>query len=114
MKTDWIKRKREELHLSQDELAAQLQVEGYDVSRAAVSHWENGKYNPPLDNPEFVRSIARILKMSVNGVLIEAGYPIQLDDFSEAARRAADIVNQLPSTKQSLALGILEQLLTGG
>lgn len=114
MKTDWIKRKREELHLSQDELAAQLQVDGHDVSRAAVSHWENGKYNPPLDNPEFVRSIARILKMSVNGVLIEAGYALQLDDLSEAARRAADIVNRLPSTKQNLALGILEQLLTGG
>lgn len=107
---NWIKRRRKELRLSQQELADRLQLRGIDVSRATVSHWESEIRFPAYDDPAFTNALAEVLRMSVVAVLIEAGYRIARDGVSEAAKRAADIVDRMPPTRQELALGILEQL----
>lgn len=106
----WLKQRREQLHLSQDELASRLQVEGFDLTRATISHWEVGRYQPPLNDANFRRSLAKILRMSIKDVLVSAGYEINQDDRSQAAERAAYILDQLPPDKQHLALDILERI----
>lgn len=110
MKTNWLRERREQLHLNQEELAARLQLVGFDVARASISHWETGRFNPPFNDPAFTKAFAQVLKMSVNSMLKQAGYEI-ITDLSENARHAAEIVDQLPSDRQRLAIGILEQLL---
>ncbi|MCL4251800.1 MAG: helix-turn-helix domain-containing protein [Anaerolineae bacterium] len=107
----WLKHRREGRRLSQDELASRLQVEGFDLTRATISHWEVGRYQPPLNDARFRQALAKILRVSVRQMLIEAGYEIASDDHSEAGERAASILDQLPPEKQSLALDILERLL---
>jgi hypothetical protein len=49
--------------------------------------------------------------MSVVAVLIQAGYKISRDGFSESAKLAAEIVDQMPPSRQKTALNILGQLL---
>lgn len=110
---NWLVKRRKELRLSQEELARQLQIAGLDYARATISHWETGRYSPPLDDPEFRRVLANALQVSIQDLLQMAGYEID-PDHSKDARRAADIVDQLPAYKRALALGLLEQLLKEG
>src|SRR5262245_31457520 len=109
MKTNWLKTKRKELHLSQEELAAKLQVKGIEVTSGDISHWKNDRYNPRLEDPVFRKALADVLRIDVKTLLLIAGYEVTEIDHSEAAKRAAFIVDQLPPDKQDLALGILEQ-----
>lgn len=111
MKTNWLRTKRKELHISQEELAAKLQVKGIDVTAGAISHWENGRYNPPLDEPEFRKALAEILRIDVRTLLMIAGYEVTEIEHTDAAKRAAFIVDQLPPDKRILALSILEKFL---
>lgn len=94
MVRNWLKRKREELHLSQEELANSLQLRGLDISRATISHWEMGKYAPPYDNPDFVNALAGILNMSVIEILAAAGYKLAIEGLSEKERRIVEAVRR--------------------
>jgi len=107
---NWLRQRREQLHLNQEELAARLQLAGFDVARASISHWETGRFKPPFNDPDFTKVFASVLKMSINSMLKQAGYEI-VTDLSDNARQAAEIVDQLPADRQRLAIGLLEQLL---
>lgn len=110
MNMNWIAKRRGELDLSQEDLTVILQVSGFNTSRATLSHWETGRYNPPMEDPNFRRILANALQMSIPDLLIAAGFEVNTD-YSRYARRAADIIDQLPSPKQKLALGLLEEIL---
>lgn len=110
MQSNWLKIRREKVGLTQEELAAQLQLEGFEITRGAISQWENNGYKPPLKKPEFRKALAKILKTTPSGLLKMAGYETA-DEYSEVAQQAADIVDQLSPDKQAMALGILEQIL---
>lgn len=101
----WLAERRKAVGLSQEKLADLL-----GIARSSVSHWEIGKFNPPLDDPQFRRDLANALKMTIPELLTLAGYEIDRH-YSREAMRAADLVEQLPSEQRHLALGILEQLL---
>lgn len=113
MNANWLKNRRKLLGITQEELVTKLQIAGLDFSPSAVSHWETGRYNPPFEDAIFRQALAKILKISVNEMLAEAGYEIYEKDekYSREALRAADIVDQLPTEQKQLALGILEQFL---
>lgn len=70
----WLKDRRLELRLSQEDMLARLQLEGLDISRSMISHWENGRYNLPLSDVHAMRAIARTLQVSVADLLIAMGY----------------------------------------
>lgn len=110
MTEHWFRARRKELNLSQEELAARLQLQGIDITTSSISHWETGRYIMPLDNPDFRKALASALKMSIPAILIAAGYEVT-GEYSEAAQHAAEIVERLPPDRQTLALGILKQLL---
>lgn len=76
MAQDWLINRREHLRLSQDDIAAALQREGFNFTRATISHWEMGRHNPPFNDPEFTRVLASVLKMTVLEVLQELGYKL--------------------------------------
>ena len=107
---NWLRQLREHVGLdTQEELAAQLQLEGFSFTRAAVSHWENGRYNPPLNDAEFRKALAKVLKVSQSELLRLAGFEVEKGDHSEAGEKAAHLIDKLPPDKQDLALKILEQ-----
>jgi transcriptional regulator with XRE-family HTH domain len=110
---NWLKQRRRELHLSQEELSIQLQLAGFDVSRATVSHWETGRNTIPLDNPNFVEALANSLNMGIMELLASAGY-IKYSKFGEDATKAAALVDSMPASRRKMAVGILEQLLREG
>lgn len=70
----WIAKRRKELNLNQEQLAAKLQLLGIDVGRSAISHWENGKYQPPYNDVAFVRALAQALEVEPAFVLSQIGY----------------------------------------
>lgn len=107
MLAGWMKRRREQLELSQEELTSALQLEGYNVSRSTVSAWENRKFNIPIDDPEFRRAITRALSTTTTELLAAAGLRVDSDEISEAARRAASIVNNLSPANQKIAIELL-------
>lgn len=111
MKSNWLRDFREYLDLSQEELVARLQIEGFDVSRAMLSHWETGRNPPPLEKPEFRLALSRALRVSIPEILAAAGYELSEEKHSKEARRAAYIVDQLPDEYQDLAIKLLESVL---
>ena len=110
----WLKARRDELRLSQDDLAARLQISGLDVSRAAVSHWETGRDKPPIDNRKSLAAIARALEMLPAEVLLLAGESEEQNGvYSDAAKHGALIIDRLPPEAQRAAvdqLRVLERL----
>jgi len=107
----WIKNRREQLSLTQDELAARLQLEGVEASRSAVSAWETGRNKLQFDDPVIRLGFARVLRFSESELMKLEGYPTEPSSYSEQAERAAYIVDQLPDERRDLALKLLEQLL---
>ena len=108
----WLKNRREQIGITQDELSTQLELEGFAVTRATISHWETGKAEPDFNNPRFRAALANALKMSIHTMLIAAGYEFR-SQFSDDALRAADIVDHLTEDKKKLALVLLEQIRQG-
>lgn len=112
MDGNWLRVRRDKLHISQEYLAARLQEFGFEFTAGTISHWERGRYNPPIEEANFRKALASALKMSIPAMLTAAGYEITAD-YGEDALYAAEIVEHLPADKKKLALGILEQLRQG-
>lgn len=106
---NWIRQRRQELRISQAEVARQLQLEGQTVSDAAVSHWENERYNPPIEDDDFRKALGRVLKLNEAELLMRAGYSVATR-HTEEAERAAHIIDRLPQDKRELAIKLLEAL----
>jgi transcriptional regulator with XRE-family HTH domain len=110
MSGNWLRGLREKLGMTQDELAVSLQARGYNCSRATVSHWENGRYKVPLDDPAFVGVLAKVLGVGVLQILIAAGYDVE-PGYSREGHHAAWVVDQLTPSDRDFALEMLERLL---
>lgn len=88
---DWIRQRREALKLSQDDLAARLQIAGLDVTRAAVSHWENGRYSSPLDTAIAIKALADALEVTIGELLAQIGYEAN----GELTSKERQVINAL-------------------
>jgi transcriptional regulator with XRE-family HTH domain len=106
---NWLKERRKELNLKQEELAARLQVEGISATHSAISHWETGRYKPPFEDEHFRQTLANILKMDVATMLRLAGYEIQPQLHTEEAEEAAYIMDNLPPNMRDLAIRLLRE-----
>lgn len=104
----WLKNRRQHLGMSQEDLAARLQLAGFDFERSTVGHWEQARYRPPFENPSFVKAMSEILDLPIPKMLYMAGFEIQTT-HGELAEQAAYLIDSLPPDKQKLALRILEQ-----
>ena len=107
---NWLKKRRKELNFTQEDIAARLQLSGFQYTAGSISHWETERHSPPLDDPKFSSAMAEVLQISVGTLLTLAGYDVSRKTYSEAAERAAWIIDQLPPDKQQLALKLVEQL----
>lgn len=107
---NWLKLRREELKLSQEELTRELQLAGVDISRSALSSWETGRYNPPLEDKDFRQQLAQALRLDVAEMLRRAEYEVLHGRHTNDGERAAHIVDQLTPAKREIALKILEAL----
>lgn len=111
MSENWLKINRLRAGIkTQGVLTARLNLKGFKFTRAAIGHWEAGRYPPPLDEPEFRKALASILKMSVPAMLTAAGYEIT-NTYSNDAIHAADIIDQLPEDKKRFAIDMLDRLI---
>lgn len=113
MRAIWLKTQREQLGYSQEELAAQLQLAGVDVSRAAISGWENGYYSPPLDDVKFRTALAQVLQITTTELLARAGFEVEMGELSPLGREAAQLVEHLRPEQQRVAIKILRALAEG-
>ena len=109
MAENWLRELRLEANLTQEELASQLQLEGYDVTRATVAHWEQGRNRLPLKDTHFINALSKVLRVPVANIMQYAGYLLRTK-HSELAERAAHIIDELPPDKQELAVRLVEQL----
>ncbi|MBN8594808.1 MAG: helix-turn-helix domain-containing protein [Anaerolineae bacterium] len=107
MKTNWLKTRRKHLGLTQEELAAQLQLLGQPFTPAAVSHWETGRFQPPLNNSEFRTALSDILKMDIGVMLHAAGYEVDTGHTPEG-EQAAYIIDRIAAEDRLKAVKMLE------
>lgn len=111
MNKKWLAKARAQAGIeTQDDLVARLELAGFNYTRAAVSHWENETRMPPLNDPVFRQTLARILRITPQQLLKMAGYEVDRSNHSEAGERVASIVDHLPPEKQELAIRLVEQL----
>ncbi|MDX2161166.1 MAG: helix-turn-helix transcriptional regulator [bacterium] len=107
----WLTDLREKADIkTQGELAARLQLAGFNYTPAAVSHWENNVRQPPFRKPEFTRTLARILNVSETELLKAAGYKVERALHTDVGERIAYLVDGMPPDKQQIALRIIESL----
>jgi transcriptional regulator with XRE-family HTH domain len=107
---NWLKIRREELDLSQEELAARLQADGIEISRSGVSAWETERNNPPLEEEAFRKALAHALRLSIHELLARAGFETIQGRQSREAEVAASLVERMPPDKRKMALRILEAM----
>jgi transcriptional regulator with XRE-family HTH domain len=107
---EFLRQRREQIEISQAELAESLSNRGQETSSTRISHWETGRNRPPLEDAIFRQALASSLEMDVNEMMSLLGF-IRLDESrSKVALRAADIVEHLPPDAQDLAIDYLEVL----
>ncbi len=108
--SEFLKARRQELRISQADLAMRLTLRGLGTTKASVGHWETERNNPPIEDPAFRVALASSLEVDVNEMMVALGFVITDSDRSNEARRAADIIDRLPSDARSLALDYLTML----
>lgn len=106
----WLRTMREEVGLTQDDIAARLQLEGLKFGRSAISNWESGRTPVPLKDPEFVQLLASILKTTENKIMLAAGYRLTTKNHTQISERIANIVDDLPPDKQQMALRVIQAI----
>lgn len=106
----WLRSLRQRARLTQEDLAARLQSEGWAASRSAINNWENNKNEPPLSDPRFRTALSRATRTQVHTILRLAGFEVDQPVHSFNAEQAATLIDQLPQDKQELALRLLEQI----
>lgn len=108
---NWIKQARKRAQLTQEDLARLLTLEGFAYSPAAISHWETGLHQPPIENSDFVAVFAKILKISVRDILIYSGYSIKSGNQNkEKEERLVSAFNRLSEMYKDVAVDWLEAL----
>lgn len=108
--SEWLRIRRQELKLSQDDLVTRLQADGLDVSRAALSAWEIGRAPSPLDDVRKIKILANALEVDVSVLLEIADIEIESAHQSESARRGAMIIDRMSPANQKAAVEVLRAL----
>lgn len=107
---NWLRTRREELGFrTQGELAEKLQLQGYSVTRATISHWENDRYSIPLDDPRTREILARVLRLSEAEMLSRAGYRVTMRHTPEG-ERAAIMIDSMSESDRERALRVIEAM----
>lgn len=106
----YIKQRRERIGINQTELSNRLNDRGFNVTRATIGHWEQGRYNAPMFDPNFVSILAESLETDTLTLLIEAGYDIKIDHSLEA-EFAAGIIERMTPDQRETALNVLRAMV---
>jgi transcriptional regulator with XRE-family HTH domain len=104
----WLTRRREELRLSQEDLATQLQLHGIDITRPTISHWENGRHLIPLNDPQMRAALARSLNLSIRELLIRAGYEIDDDPIDMLTKATESLLHTLTPEQRAAVASIVQ------
>ncbi len=107
---EFLRLRMAQLGLSQSGLATRLTLRGHSITKGGVGHWLTERTEMPLRDEQFRLTLASVLEIDVNQMMREMGYVLTEDDRSEKARLAADIIDQLPSDAQELAIDYLKIL----
>lgn len=71
---EYLRRRRLAIAVTQEEVARRLTTGGYPISKASITHWEAGRYNPPMDDPQFVLCLIEALEDEPLHFFAETGY----------------------------------------
>lgn len=106
-----LKKRRTELHITQEQLTARLAVAGFTYSPGTISHWENSRHSPEnFNDPAFRKALADALDWNENELMRELGYTSELNPSPEALR-AAELVDKMSPSRRKMAIGLLEKML---
>ena len=70
----FLRLQRIKLGLTQQDVAVRLAQYGLQFNRTSVTHWERGRFMPPIDDPKFVRTLAEILEVTEEEIMQAAGF----------------------------------------
>lgn len=106
---NWIRERRDEIGISQDDLARRLQLEGETIDRSAIGHWENDRRVPRLNNRRFRQALAKALELDEAELLLKSGYHLY-SEHTESGEEGAHIIDRLDPYRQDLAIRLLKAL----
>lgn len=107
----YIREKRQDMGMSLADLSTKLSLYGYEVSKAAIGHWESGRNFPPIEDESFVKALSVALKIDTQTLWQHTVAEYSVEDLSPEARRAAEIVELMTDEKREMAINLLEAML---
>lgn len=106
-----IQKRRKEIHITQEQLAARLATSGFFFTAGSISHWENDRHFPDAFNDlNFRKALAKSLEWDEQEMMLAMGWIVETEP-SKDAMRAAELVDRMTPDKRRMALGILEKIL---
>jgi len=105
--THWINHRREQLNMTQKDLAERLTKLGLPLTPGAISQWEKYRVPVPLQIAENRKIISQALALPIREMLILDGYEIE-DNWSQSARLVAMLYETLEPSKQETLLILLD------
>lgn len=107
---EFIRQRRNELEISQDELVARLNLRGIAITKGGVGFWERGRNLPPIEDVDFREALALSLEVDVNELMESIGYIKTDSQRSSDALFAASIIDRLPPKVRTIAIEYLKIL----
>ena len=106
--------RRTQLGLSLADVARDMTLNGYEITKSGVGGWETGIRQPKLSQKECRRALAKTLRMDENQLMNAIGFTIQDDGRSQEALLAASLIDQMPPEKRGVAIQLLEVMVKAG
>jgi len=106
----FIRLRRQELNITQQDLNDRLAARGVDGSYGRIGHWEAGRNEPPFEDDDFRAALASSLEMGEYDMLKVLGYSVQPDGKSDAAKAGATIIDRMSPAAQRAAVEVLRAL----
>lgn len=108
----YIKGRREQLRLTQQDMANELRTRGIETSITALSRLEAGGSLRLLQRPDSLEAIARVLKVGKQRLLKEAGLlAVNEVPGGEEQEYFIELLNSLDPARREIALDLLQTLV---
>jgi hypothetical protein len=106
----FVEKRKDELGMSYADVARELTLAGYSVSKQLVHSWVKGTKKPDVRDGKTRTALCSVFRIDEVSLFALFDIHIKTQPSSPEARYAAQLIDSMPDEKRKMAIGILEQI----